>query len=200
MFSITIPCLLSFLATGSFDGEVQGINDLSAQYQQEFGQDPDALTYDPAGDYTPYIPVTYWTFRYMIGLGMLAALFSALVLFLTRRGRVPTSKWFSRMAVATPILMLLGNSAGWIFTEMGRQPWVVFGLMNTSNGDSPGVSPTEAWISLVSLTLLYGVLAVIEVGLILRTVKKGADPFQEPPDPTLRGSDDDQDRPLAFAY
>ena len=199
-FSIEIPCLLSFLATGSFDGKVQGINDLRAEYQEKYGQDPGARYYDPSGNYTPIIPVTYWTFRYMIGLGMLGAFFAALVLFLTRKGRAPTSKWFGRMAVATPIVVLLGNSAGWIFTEMGRQPWVVFGLMTTANGDSPGVSPTEAWISLVTLTLLYGGLAIVEVGLILRTVKKGIDPFEEPPDPTLRGSDDDQDRPLAFAY
>ncbi|GAB2445086.1 cytochrome ubiquinol oxidase subunit I [Nocardioides hungaricus] len=199
-FALTVPCVLSFLGTGSFDGRVEGINDLRAQYQEEFGQDPGARYYDPTGDYSPIIPVTYWTFRYMIGFGALAALFGALILLLTRRGRAPTSRWFGRMAVATPILMLLANSTGWIFTEMGRQPWVVFGLMTTRNAVSPGVSVAEAWISVVSLTLLYGVLAVIEVGLLLRVIKKGAEPFQEPPDPTLRGSDDDEDRPLAFAY
>lgn len=199
-FSITVPCVLSFLGTGSVDGEVQGINDLREQYREEFGQDPGARYYDPSGEYTPIIPVTYWTFRYMMGFGALAAAFAGLILFMTRKGRVPTSKWFGRMAIAAPILMVLGNSAGWIFTEMGRQPWVVFGLMNVSQGVSPGVSVTEAWISIVSLTLLYGVLAVVEVGLLLRFIKRGADPFVEPPDPTLRGSDDDQDRPLAFAY
>ncbi|GAW47776.1 MULTISPECIES: cytochrome ubiquinol oxidase subunit I [unclassified Nocardioides] len=199
-FSVTVPCVLSFLATGSFDGEVEGINDLRTQYREEYGQDPGAGYYDPSGDYSPVIPITYWTFRYMIGLGVLAATFSALILFLTRKGRAPTSRWFTRMAVATPILMLLGNSAGWIFTEMGRQPWVVFGLMNTSNGVSPGVSVTEAWISVISLTALYGFLAVIEVGLLLTYAKKGADPYREPPSPTLRGSDDDTDKPLAFAY
>ena len=72
--------------------------------------------------------------------------------------------------------------------------------MTTANGGSPGVSVAEAWMSVISLTLLYAVLAVIEIGLIVRFVKKGADPFEEPPDPTLGGSDDDQDRPLAFAY
>ena len=198
-FSVEVPCLLSFLATGSTDGKVEGINDLRAQYQEEFGQDPGARYYDPSGDFSPIIPITFWTFRYMIGLGLLAAFFSGLILFLTRKGRAPTSKWFGRMAIATPILMLLGNSAGWIFTEMGRQPWVVFGLMTTRSGVSPGVSVTEAWISIVALTLLYGVLAIVEVGLIMRTVKKGADPYVEPPDPTL-GSTDDEDRPLAFAY
>ncbi len=199
-FSITVPSLLSFLATGSFDGKVEGINDLREQYRKTYGDDPGAAYYDPTGDYSPIIPVTYWSFRYMIGLGMLAALFAALILFLTRRDRAPTSRWFGRMAIATPLLVVVSNSFGWIFTEMGRQPWVVFGLMNTSQGVSPGVSATEAWISIVSLTLLYGVLAVVEVGLILRFVKRGAEPFEEPPDPSLRGSDDDQDRPLAFAY
>ena len=199
-FSITVPGLLSFLATGSFDGKVEGINDLRAQYQEKYGQDPGARYYDPSGNFSPIIPVTYWTFRYMIGLGVLGALLGGLILFLTRKGRAPTSRWFPRIAIATPLLVLFANSAGWIFTEMGRQPWVVFGLMNVGQGVSPGVSTTEAWISIITLTVLYGVLAVIEVGLILRFVKRGADPFQEPPDPTLRGSDDDHDRPLAFAY
>jgi cytochrome d ubiquinol oxidase subunit I len=197
-FAVTVPCVLSFLATGHTGERVQGINDLRAEYQQKYGNDPGAKYYDPSGDYTPIIPVTYWTFRYMIGLGVLAAFLSALILFLTRRDRSPSSRWFARMAIAAPILMLLGNSAGWIFTEMGRQPWVVFGLMTTAHGVSPGVSVTEAWISVVTLTLLYGLLAVIEVGLLLRVVKKGAEPFQEPPDPS--SSDQDEDRPLAFAY
>ena len=199
-FSITVPCVLSFLGTGSFDGEVKGINDLRAEYRETYGQDPGAAYYDPSGEYSPIIPVTYWTFRYMIGFGVAAAFFAGLILFLTRRGRVPTSKWFGRMAIATPVLMLLGNSAGWIFTEMGRQPWVVFGLMNVGRGVSPGVSTTEAWISIITLTGLYGVLAVIELGLLLRVIKKGPDDFEEPPNPTLRGSDDEEDRPLAFAY
>ena len=103
------------------------------------------------------------------------------------------------MVLGLPVAAVLGNSAGWIFTEMGRQPWVVFGLMTTRNGVSPGVSPAEAWISILSLTLLYAVLAVIEIGLLARFVKRGADPFEEPPDPTLRGSDD-EDRPMTFAY
>lgn len=198
-FSIKIPNVLSFLATGTWDGEVEGINDLREQYQEEFGQDPGARYYDPSGQFTPNIPVTYWTFRYMIGMGLLSALFAGLILFLTRTGRQPTSRWFGRMAIAAPIVTVLGSSFGWIFTEMGRQPWVVFSLMTTPNAVSPGVSLTEAWISIIALTGLYGVLAVIEIGLILRVVKKGAEPFQEPPDPTLSGSDD-EDRPLAFAY
>ena len=197
-FSIKIPGLLSFLATGSTSGQVEGINDLRAKYQEQFGQDPGARYYDPSGNYSPIIPITYWSFRWMIGLGFLSALFAALILFLTRRDRAPTSKWFGRMAIWTPLLLIAANSFGWIFTEMGRQPWVVLGLMTTANGVSPSVSALNAWISVITLTLLYAVLAVVEVGLILKFVKLGADPFQEPPDPSQ--DSDDQDRPLAFAY
>jgi cytochrome d ubiquinol oxidase subunit I len=82
---------------------------------------------------------------------------------------------------------------------MGRQPWAVFGLMTTDHAVSPGVSVAEAWISLISLTVLYGVLAVVEVKLLLRTIRAGAEEYAEPPDPTLRGREDD-DAPLAFAY
>jgi cytochrome d ubiquinol oxidase subunit I len=84
---------------------------------------------------------------------------------------------------------------------MGRQPWVVFGLMTTENAVSPGVSPTEAWISVIALTLIYLVLAIVEIGLILKTARKGAAPFEEPPSPSLRASaDHDDDQPLTFAY
>src|SRR5690606_13147433 len=100
--------------------------------------------------------------------------------------------------IGLPIALAAANSFGWIFTEMGRQPWVVFGLMTTERGVSPGVSVTEALISVVVLTALYGVLAVIEIGLLAKFTKKGPEPFVEPPDP---GSPDhDTDAPLAFAY
>ena len=82
---------------------------------------------------------------------------------------------------------------------MGRQPWVVFGLMTTEHGVSPGVSVSEAATSLIVLTLLYAVLAVVEIGLLVKYIRRGADPFEEPPDPTLRGPTDD-DAPLTFAY
>ena len=198
-WSLTVPCVLSFLATGHTSGKVEGINDLRAQYEKQYGQDPGAAYYSPS-DYTPYIPVTYWSFRIMIGLGLLVAAGSALVLWATRKDRMPTARWFGAMAIGLPVVAVLGNSAGWIFTEMGRQPWVVFGLMTTAHGVSPNVGVAEAWISVVTLTLLYAFLAVIEVGLLVKYVRKGADPFEEPPNPTLGGDKDDQDRPLAFAY
>jgi len=130
----------------------------------------------------------------MIGFGMLVSALSLLGLWLLRGGRVPRSKWFYRVAIWTIPFPLVANSFGWIFTEMGRQPWSVFGVFTTAASDSPSVSTGEAATSLIFLTLLYGVLAVIEVGLFVKYARAGA-PEVPPPDDT-----EDADRPLAFAY
>jgi cytochrome d ubiquinol oxidase subunit I len=194
-FSVKVPYVLSFLATGTWDGEVLGINQLREQYQEKYGQDPGARYYTP-GDYTPVIPITYWSFRFMIGLGVFAAGGAGLILWLTRGGRRPGNVWWPRLAIALPVTVVLANTWGWLFTEMGRQPWVVFGLMTTEQAVSPGVSVTEAWISLGSLTLLYAVLAFVEFGLMWRYIKLGAPPFEQPP----AHDQSDEDAPMAFAY
>jgi cytochrome bd ubiquinol oxidase subunit I len=184
VFSIRIPRLLSFLAEGDPNAEVRGINDIQAEYQQTYGP----------GDYKPNIPVAYWTFRLMIGVGGLAVLAALWMLWATRKGRSPTSRWLLLTAVLLPFLPLLGNSFGWIFTEMGRQPWIVFGLMPTSAGVSPGTSVAEVITSMSVFTLLYGGLAVVEVGLLLKYIRAGL-PKVEPTEPG-----DSDERPMAFAY
>ncbi|MEO5853082.1 MAG: cytochrome ubiquinol oxidase subunit I [Nocardioides sp.] len=196
-FSIRIPNLLSFLATGTLNGQVTGIDDLRAEYQQTYGADPGAAYYSP-GDYTPNIALTYWSFRLMIGLGLAAAAIAAWILWATRRGRAPTGRPLLLAGISLPFLPLLANSFGWIFTEMGRQPWAVFGLMTTAHGVSPTVSVTEALISLIVLTLLYAALAVIEVRLMLTYLQKGAEQLPVPSD--TDDTDAKADRPLAFAY
>lgn len=198
-FALTVPCLLSFLGTGSFDGTVQGINPLSEQYVEQYGQDPSSRAYTD-GDYTPVIPVTYWSFRFMMGLGAFAASGAALILWLTRKGRVPSARWVGRLGLSLPIAVVAASSFGWIFTEMGRQPWVVFGLMTTEQAVSPSVSTFEAATSLIVLTSLYAVLAVVELKLLARYIKAGAEPFVEPPDVPIGGARDDEDKPLTFAY
>jgi len=199
-FSVTVPCLLSFLATGSFSGSVEGINDLQAQYLQQFGQSGNPLVMDAT--YLPNIPLAYWSFRLMIGVGMLSALVALVVLWATRRGRVLTrsdSRWdrlWTWVAVLTPLMPVFGAAFGWIFTETGRQPWLVFGMMTTATGVSPSVSGGEVLTSMIVFTLLYGALAVVEIKLFLHYVRKGAEEFVEPipPDQT------DDDEPLVFAY
>lgn len=192
LFSIDIPNGLSLLATHSIDGEVQGINNLQAQYQEQFAQSE----LIPDTNFIPYVPVAYWGFRLMIGLGGLAFLFAIYVLWATRKGRTPTSKWMLRGAIIMPLLPLFGASAGWIFTEMGRQPWVVFGLMQTPAGVSPGVSTGYVVTTVVVFTLLYAVLAIIEVGLLLRAIKLGP-PEIVPKDPY---DTDAPDRQLSVTY
>jgi cytochrome d ubiquinol oxidase subunit I len=183
LYSIRVPGVLSFLATGSFDGQVQGINDLQAAYQQLYGP----------GDYRPIIPVTYWTFRLMIGAGALAALAALWMLWALRRRAPRPNRWVVATAVALPLLPLAANSLGWIFTELGRQPWIVFGLMGTAAGVSPGTPAWEVLLTVVSFTLLYGGLAVVEVGLLLRRIRAGL--------PATDGPDvDDAEHPIAFAY
>jgi cytochrome bd ubiquinol oxidase subunit I len=186
---IEVPGLLSFLATGSFDGTVQGINDVQAQYEVAYGP----------GNYIPYVPVSYWSFRLMIGLGMIAALWALWALWRYRGQRNPqTGKIFS---LVTPFIVLgplVAMSFGWIFTEMGRQPWIVFGEQLTADGVSPLLTATDVWISLIGFTVVYGVLAVIEVGLLFKYIKAGA-PDEIISDP-YAGDSESEDKQLYFAY
>ena len=129
-FSVTVPGLLSFLATGKFDGGVKGINELKSQYATTYGGSGNPLVKDAT--YVPNIPLSYWSFRLMMGVGFAAMAAAAAVLWATRRDRVPQARWWRWLILLTPLLPILGNSFGWIFTEVGRQPWLVFGLMATS--------------------------------------------------------------------
>ncbi|CAM5310264.1 cytochrome ubiquinol oxidase subunit I [Leifsonia shinshuensis] len=169
LFSIRVPYLLSFLSTHSLDGTVEGINDLNAHYQELFGP----------GDYTPIIWVTYWAFRWMIGLGLLHVLVAVVGLWFTRKGRTPPWAWMWKVAIWAFPLSLGAMIVGWIFTEMGRQPWIVFSLMKTQDGVSPGTTGLEVLISLIAFTAIYGTLAVVEFKLIKRAAQKGPAPAED---------------------
>ena len=187
VFQIGVPSMLSFMSTGNFDGVVEGVNDLEAKYDEQFG----------AGDYTPNIPLAYWSFRLMIGFGTIGALFALLALWQMRKGGTPTGKWFAPAMISLPFLPLLANSFGWIFTETARQPWAVFGLIKTADGVSAVVSAGAVLFTMIVFTLLYGVLAFIEVGLTLKVIKNGPAEELDYEDPKLGGSDDKQ---LVMAY
>ena len=192
-WAITVPRLLSFLATGTLDGEVKGINDLQQEYRLAYSDE--ALT--AADNYRPIIPVTYWTFRWMMGTGFAAMGIAALAWWALRGERQLRHRAWPWLSLAVILLPVAANSFGWIFTEMGRQPWLVFGLMTTKSGVSPGTTTTEVALSLATFTLLYGVLAVIEVGLTLRYMRAGAEPAPDDSlDPTERGDDE----PFVFSY
>jgi cytochrome bd ubiquinol oxidase subunit I len=194
---IEVPYVLPFLADSRFSGvTLQGVRDLQRDYQYKFGPN----------DYRPNLFVTYWSFRAMIGLMAIPLLFALTTLWLTRRGRTPTQRWFSWFALLTIPMPFLANSAGWVFTEMGRQPWII---APNPTGDQlvrltvrEGVShnaPAMVIISLATFTLVYAVLAVVWFWLQKRYIVEG--PLEhdaEPAAPPKPG--DDEVAPLSFAY
>lgn len=163
LFSIRIPNLLSFLSTHTFDGQVEGLNDLQAEYTAAFG----------AGDYMPVIWITYWAFRWMIGLGFLSVIIAAVGLWMTRKGNLNLPKWAWNVAIWASPIPVLAISLGWMFTEMGRQPWIVFSLLKTADAVSPGINGVDVLISLIAFTAIYGVLAIIELKLFLKAAQTG---------------------------
>ncbi|MDP9240435.1 MAG: cytochrome ubiquinol oxidase subunit I, partial [Actinomycetota bacterium] len=158
------------------------------------------------GNYVPNLPVTYWSFRLMIGLGLISVAVALVGVWLSRRGRVPDRRWFRRVAVLTVVAPFLANSFGWIFTEMGRQPWVVVpnptGVdavrMLTRDGVSPLVGTPTVLASLIAFTLVYAVLGVITLRLLVRHARAGPAPMTD--SDLAEPGDQDPDRPMAFAY
>ena len=130
----------------------------------------------------------------MIGMGALAALAAAWFLFRMRKGRTPAGRTVM-VAVLLPFLPLAANSFAWMFTEIGRQPWIVFGLMPTATAVSPSVSAIEVLLTMVGFTLLYGALAVVMVGLVVRRVRSGL-----PPATSDRGFEHEAEPALGLGY
>ena len=166
---INIPDLLSILATNHVDGTVQGLNNLNAQYQKEFGP----------GNYVPNVFIQYWSMRVMAYLATVVFILAAWGAWLLYRRRLDSAKWFLRIAPWAILLPFLINTAGWMLTENGRQPWIVQGLMKTANGVSPSVSATDIWISIVVFVLIFVVLGVADAWLMLRYGRRelGHDPL-----------------------
>jgi cytochrome d ubiquinol oxidase subunit I len=180
-FSITVPRLLSYMATGSFDGRVEGLNQLQADGEQRFGP----------GDYVPNVRVVYWSMRVMAYAGMLMFLVAAAGAWLYRRRKLETARWFQWTAVGAIALPYIAASAGWILTEMGRQPWSVQDLLLTSEANSPNVSTAWLGISLGVFVALYVTLLVADVWLMRRYATV---------DPPGVGGEGDELAPQAVSY
>ncbi len=195
---INIPDLLSILATNHVDGTVQGLNNLNAQYQKEYGP----------GNYVPNVFIQYWSMRVMAYLATVVFILAAWGAWLLYRRRLDSAKWFLRIAPWAVLLPFLINTAGWLLTENGRQPWIVQGLMKTANGVSPSVSATDIWISIVIFVLVFAVLGVADAWLMLRYGRRelGHDPLAKltSPDgdagtpPTEHESSDEDESALVY--
>lgn len=175
-FAIRIPGMLSFLAYNSFSGEVKGIQELQAQFVAEHGE----------GNYIPPVTITFWTFRIMVGVGFLMVLLMLLLIIQLIRKR-PIPKWLLWLMPFALLLPYLANSTGWLLTEMGRQPWIVYGVLRTEDSLSPNVTPGMVLTSLIIFTVIYGVLMVIDIYLLARFAKAGppAEGTKETADPGL---------------
>jgi cytochrome d ubiquinol oxidase subunit I len=189
LFSVRVPHLLSFLAKGDLNAEVEGIDNIQAEYEQRYGP----------GDYRPYVPVTYWSFRYMIALGLSTVGLALVTLWFTRTRSIRRPRRLYRVLVWAIPLPMLGNTFGWIFTEMGRQPWVVFGHLQTRDAVSPSVPTWQVATSLVGFAALYLALGVVWVRLIARYAKAGP-PVPEPEPAGVEASPVAAEKPLTFAY
>ncbi len=163
---IAIPHLLSLLATNHWNGAVTGLTPLNEQYNKQFGP----------GYYVPNVFIQYWSMRVMAYLAVIVTLVGLWGLLLVRRKKLGTSRRFLWCATWLVVLPFLMNTAGWLLTESGRQPWLVQGILLTRNGVSPSVSTTWLVISLTFFVLLYGTLGTVDLMLMLRYARKQLEP------------------------
>ncbi len=176
-FSIRIPYMLSILAYNRLTGQVRGISTLQHLYAHRYGP----------GYYVPPVMVTYWSFRFMILIGTVMAVVAVWGLWLARSHRLAGSPRFLKLMTWSILFPSLANIAGWVMTEVGRQPWIVFGLQKTVNGVSPTVPIYEVAITFITFSLLYLIMGIIEVGLVLKFVRLGPEASEEHLDPSEDG-------------
>jgi len=167
---IEVPHLLSLLATNHWNGKVVGMTPLQNQYAAKYG----------AGNYVPNVFIQYWGMRTMAYLGVVVLLIALWGLWHAWRRTLVTSRVFLWVAVWGAILPFLMNTAGWLLTESGRQPWIVQGIMLTKNGISPTLSTTWLWISLIGFIVLYGILGTVDLILMLKYSREQLPPARAP--------------------
>jgi cytochrome d ubiquinol oxidase subunit I len=163
VWSLRLPVITSFLACNNFQCEVRGVDDIQAEYAGKYGP----------GDYIPLMVVTYWGFRFMMTVGFAMIALSAYFLWALSHGieRAHWLKWVPWVI----LLPYIGNTTGWMITEMGRQPWIVQGLLTVKDGISPNLTTTDLLISLIGFVLLYGILAATDVYLMKKYAIAGPD-------------------------
>lgn len=171
---LRIPGLTSFLYFFQFSGEVQGINEIQQQYEIQYGP----------GNYIPPVNLLFWVFRSMVGVGFLLLFISFLSLYLVLKKKLAGVPRILRFLPLTIFLPYIGTSSGWLLTEMGRQPWIVFGLQRTEDAISPNLTTGTILVTLIGFTLLYGVLMVVDIYLLAKFATR-VEAGQEEPDLTV---------------
>lgn len=171
VFGIRVPYVLSILSYHSLSGGVEGMDSLNESLTAEYGDD----------NYFPPVNAMFWSFRIMVGLGMLTLLVSTLGLFFTRKKspslfKKPWMLWSVGLMTFAPFI---ANTCGWLVTELGRYPWTVYGMFKMEDSVSPNVTPASLLFSNIVYFLLFGGLAVVMFYLVVRELRKGPDQQEE---------------------
>jgi cytochrome d ubiquinol oxidase subunit I len=151
--ALGIPKGLSLLAYHDPDATVKGLKDF------------------PAADRPP-VAITFVSFRLMVGLGFLFVLLALIAVWLSWRKKLDSNRWFLWIMSFAIVLPYLANELGWILAEIGRQPWIVYGLLRTQDAASRNLTPGDVLGSLIAFVVLYLSLAVIDVFLLSKYAKK----------------------------
>jgi cytochrome d ubiquinol oxidase subunit I len=149
-----VPSLLSILAFHDPKATIRGLNSF------------------PKDERPPVVPV-FLSFRLMVGLGSLFILLSLLGVILSKKDLIEKYPLFLRLLVYAIPLPYIANQLGWVVAEVGRQPWIVYGVMKTADGVSKAVSLSQVIGSLVGFTLLYGFLGFVDIYLLSKFARKG---------------------------
>lgn len=169
-FELNIPYVLSFLSYSELKGSLKGMETLQKEYTNKYDSSVGEGT-----NYIPPVKTTYWSFRLMIGFGVAMILLSLSGLVLWRKGSVDKSRLFLKFLLPAISFPFLANTFGWTMTEVGRQPWTVFGLMTTADSISPNVSPGMILFSIITYLLIFTTLLGVMIYLLIREIKKGPD-------------------------
>jgi len=163
VFAIKLPYMMSLLNCNNFTCEIPGINDIQAEYEQTYGP----------GNYIPPVTLVFWAFRGMVGAGLAMIALGLGALFLALKKWLDRYPWFLRLLMWGIPLPYLANTGGWLLAEVGRQPWIVFGLMRTEQGVSLSVTGGMVVFSLVVFALLYGALMAVDIYLLAKYARQG---------------------------
>jgi cytochrome bd ubiquinol oxidase subunit I len=123
----------------------------------------------------PYVPIVFFAFRIMVAIGFLMIAVAVAGAWLRHRGRLYDSTWFLKTAVWVAPLGFVATICGWIVTETGRQPWVVYNVMRTADGLTPSLDTSEVAFSLGVLFVVYAVLLVSFLYYLAKLVRQGPD-------------------------
>jgi cytochrome bd ubiquinol oxidase subunit I len=153
---VCIPNMLSYLAFHTPDGEVKGL--------KEF----------PKEERPPVVPV-FLSFRVMVGMGFFMLLAAIMAVIVSLRGTIEKNTLLLRILLYSIPVPYLANQLGWLVAEVGRQPWIVYGVLKTSDAVSTSIDTTQVTVSLVGFTLLYGFLGFVDIFLLAKYARKGPD-------------------------